>query len=247
MPVEKLRRSTRDDGPIQQSLSELSGALDGRVPAPRQQPRARKRRAPLPPQPLVDEDARSDADDDESPRRAPPRPPRAQTADQSETDAEAARAAFDALRELLRKRGNNDAQVLALEGWAATREPRPRTHNGWSHGYKYTFTDPDGETYKSLVSAACAAELRASGEEVPSLLEETCWARARHKRFEELKWWERPAALRHVRVPPSPDDPVPDSLGGFDAACSSPSARGSAAQAADTRFLYVSPSGPVNL
>ena len=108
MPVEKLRRSTRGDGPIQQSLSELSGALDGRVPAPRQQPRARKRRAPLPPQPLVDEDARSGADDDESPRRAPPPPPRAQTAGQSETDAEAAQGAFAALRALLCKRGSDD-------------------------------------------------------------------------------------------------------------------------------------------
>mmetsp|Transcript_17344 Transcript_17344/g.45570 ORF Transcript_17344/g.45570 Transcript_17344/m.45570 type:complete len:400 (-) Transcript_17344:426-1625(-) len=218
MPVEKLRRSTRGDGPIPQSLSELSGALDGRAAPLRQQPRERKRRARLPPPPLVDEDARSNADDGESPPCALPRPPRAQTADQSETDAEAARAAFDALRELLRKRGNKDPKVLELAGWTATRVRPPPKADGRTNGWRYTFTDQDGETYRTLVSAACAAEPRAAGEEAPSLLDETYWARARHDHFTELKWWERPAALRHVRVPPPPDDPVPDALGGFDAA-----------------------------
>ena len=120
---------------------------------------------------------------------------------------------------MLRKRGNEDPNVLELEGWTATRERKRLTAAGRLNGYKYKFTDPDGEEYCTVVEAACAAEPRAEGEEqAASLLEETFWEDARHKRFEELKWWERPAALRHVRVPPSPDDPVPDSLGGFDAA-----------------------------
>ena len=218
MPVSK---SLRSSGPITGSLSALSADLPRRAGfVPRQQPpRARKRRVPLPPRPLVDEDARSDADDGESPPRAPLRSSRAPTADESETDAEATRAAFDALRDVLRKRGNKDPNVLELAGWTATCERnRPHSGSGWLQGWRYTFTDQDGETYTTLVSAACAAELRASGEEEPSLLEETFWEDVRHKRFEELKWWERPAALRHVRVPPPPDDPVPGSLGGFDAA-----------------------------
>ena len=206
-----------------QSLSDVSRALPesrtGRVlppPPPRQPLRRGKRRAPLPPPPL-DEDARSDADDGESPPRALLRPPRAQTAGQSETDAEAARGAFAKLRALLRKRGITDPKILELEGWRATRRPRPLAGAGHSSGWNYKFTDPDGETYKNLVSAACAAEPRAEGEEAaPSFLEETCWARARHGRFAALEPWQRPAPLRHLAVPPPPDDPVPDAAGGFD-------------------------------
>ena len=220
MPVSK---SLRSSGPIAGSLSSLSRALPdrtGRVPSlpPPRPPRRVERPAPLPPPPLVDEGARSDAADDESPPRALPRPPRAQTADQSETDAEASRAAFDTLRALLRKRGNDDPEVLNLEGWTATREPRLLSGAGRLGGWHYKFTDPDGETYKTVVEAACAAEPRAEGEEAPSFFEETCWLRARHARFAKLKTWERPAAVRDLAVPPPPDDPVPDVFGGFDAA-----------------------------
>ena len=217
MPVSK---SLRSSGPIAGSLSVLSRALpdrNGRVPAPRQQPpRARKRRPQLPPPPLVDEDARSNADDGESPPRALPRPSRAQTADQSETDAEAARGAFAKLRALLRKRGITDPKILALDGWRATRVRNPLCDDGWRCGWRYNFTSPDGERYRNLVSAACAAEPRAEGGEVPSLLEETCWARARHTRFAALEPWQRPAPLRHLQLPPPPDDPVPNIRGGFD-------------------------------
>ena len=217
--------STRSTGVelTNQSLSDLASALPvshrpaGFVP-PRQPLRRGKRRAPLPPPPL-DEDARSDADDGESPPRALLRPPRAQTAGQSETDAEAARGAFAKLRALLRKRGITDPKILELEGWRATRRPRPLAGAGHSSGWSYKFTDPDGETYKNLVSAACAAEPRAEGEEAaPSFLEETCWARARHGRFAALEPWQRPAPLRWLSVPPPPVDEVPDVLGGFDAA-----------------------------
>jgi hypothetical protein len=195
----------------------LSRALPdrtGRVPSlpPPRPPRRVKRRAPLPPPPLDDEDARSD-DDGESPSPAPPRPARAQTAGQSETDTEASRAAFDALRDVLRKRGNKDPKVLALDGWVGTRRRCPPRGSGSLGTWYHKFTDPDGETYRTLVSAACAAEPRAEGEE--SLLEEKSWAAVRHKRFAKLARWQRPAAVRDLAVPPAPVDPVPDAAGGF--------------------------------
>jgi len=66
------------------------------------------------------------------------------------------------------------------------------------------------------VSAACAAEPRAEGEEEPSLFAEIFWEDARHGRFAKLARWQRPAAVRDLAVPPAPVDPVPDAAGGFD-------------------------------
>ncbi len=146
-------------------------------------------------------------------RRAPKR-----TAVAPETPGQASQRALEELQRALRRRGHKDTEIpQLLQGWTATRERQPVRHTGTYHGDTYQVTDPDGETYRSIVSAACAAEPRAEGEEAaPSLLDETFWEDARHGRFAKLARWQRPAPVRDLKVPPPPDDPVPNILGGFD-------------------------------
>ena len=137
--------------------------------------------------------------------RAPPQP---------ETPEQASRRALEELQRTLRRRGHEDTELpQLLQGWTATRERNPRTCRGLA-GYNYTFTDPDGETYRSIVSAACAAEQRVTGVEEP-LFYEVDWNRERHRRLAALPRYERPFGLRHRDLPPPPVDEVPSAAGGF--------------------------------
>lgn len=188
--------ATRASGGVElanSSLSDLSRPLPNRLGRVQpQQPRRAEHRAQLPPPPLDDSDARSDGDDGDVPQRAPLwRPARraaARTCDLSEMAAvEASRAALDLLRARLRDRGIEDPDVLT--GWKGTRTQRYRPGDGRANGWEYTFTDPDGETYRGLGEAACAAEPRDEDEETPSLLEEIHWAGQRYRTFAALEPW----------------------------------------------------------
>jgi hypothetical protein len=76
---------------------------------------------------------------------------------------------MEALRSKLRDRGQAGRDVLA--GWTATRE-RSMRQDGTSNGFLYQFTDPDGEAFISLSSAARGALRRLSKSDSESEEEE---------------------------------------------------------------------------
>ena len=212
MPIIKQYR-TRSNGPAHtESLSELASALPDwhgqglPPPALRPEPERRATRPRARPR-----DSGGNAAEQRRPSaRSGPR-----RADRPETPEEASRRALEELQRVLRGRGHEASEVSQLvQGWSATRERYVNTATGTYRGYNYKFTDPDGETYKNLVSAACAAEPRAEGEDYV-LFDEVDWEGERYRRLAALPQYRRPVGLRHGELPPPPVDEVPSASGGF--------------------------------
>ena len=209
MPITKQYR-TRSNGPaLPESLSELASALpdptgQGLPPALRTERRATRPRA-------RPRDSGGNAAEQRRPSaRSGPR-----RADRPETPEQASRRALEELQRVLRGRGHEASTVSQLvQGWSATRERYVNPATGTYRGYHYTFTDPDGEKYGSIVSAACAAEPRAEGEGYV-LFDEVDWEGERYRRLAALPQYRRPFGLRHCDLPPPPVDPVPPASGGF--------------------------------
>ena len=210
MPVTRLRRP-RSEAPAQSSSWENDLSAEARPLSQRRPKRG-----------AADRERSAAEGSDEHPRAQPHEWPqqlqhgrRGSRAVAPETPGQASRRALEELQRTLRRRGHEASKVSQLlQGWTATRERKRLRHTGTNDGYKYTFTDPDGETHGSIVKAACAAEQRFAGVEEP-LFDEVDWEGERYRRLAALPQYRRPVGLRHGELPPPPVDPVPPAAGSF--------------------------------